>query len=263
MNLNVDLGRRIAEFYASEAPPRAPDRVLEAVLEMTESTRQRRAPIRVPWRLPMMNTYAKLAIAAAVVIAGGAVGLSLLGPRSPSGVGGQSNASPSPSPSPPLTETFTSERHGLSISYPSGWVARPATEAWTTGFPDFASSAGDIIYDPVQDAGHLWIMVASQPLAGKTGDQWVDDILTGLSSAENLCEPPREPVTIDSAPGERCAPSASAVSAGNRGYVILLYVSGDDPAVGLVYDQQYFEHILATVQLQPEDAVDVAPSASP
>jgi hypothetical protein len=262
MNRHVDLGRQIAEFFASEAPPRAPDRVLAAVLETTNSTRQRRAPIRLPWRFPMMNTYAKVAIAAMVVIAVGAVGLSMLGPRSPSGVGGESNASPTPSPSPPLTETFTSAQHGFSISYPSGWVARPATDPWTTGVPEFASTAGDVIYDPVQDEGHLWIMVASQPLAGKTGNQWVDDILTGLGAAE-LCEPPRERVTIDGAPGETCASSTAAVTAGDRGYLILLYVSRDDPAVGLVYDQQYFEHILATVQLLPEDAKDVAASASP
>jgi hypothetical protein len=258
MTRHVDLGRRIAEFYASETPPRAPDRVLTAVLETTKATRQRRAPIRLPWRFPRMNTYAKVAIAAVVVIAVGAVGLSLLSPRSPFGVGSEPNASPTPSPSPPLTETFTSEQHGFSISYPSGWVARPATDPWTTGFPDFASTAGDVIYDPAQDDGHLWIMVASQPLAGKTGDQWVDDMLTGLSGADGPCAPPREPVTIDGAAGETCASSISAVSAGDRGYLILLYVSGDDPAVGLVYDQQYFEHILATVQLQPENAVGAA-----
>ena len=258
MNRHVDLGRRIADFYASETPPRAPDRVLAAVLDTTESTRQRRAPIRLPWRFPMMNTYAKMAIAAVVVIAVGAVSLTLLGPRSPLGVGSESNASPTPSPSPPLTERFTSGQHGISISYPSGWVARPATDPWTTGFPDFASTAGDVIYDPAQDEAHLWIMVASQPLAGKPGDQWVDDILTGLSGAGGLCEPPRERVTIDGVAGETCASSVSAVSAGDRGYVILLYVSGDDPAIGLVYDHRYFQHILATVRLQPEDAVGAA-----
>ena len=32
MNANHDLERRLADFYATEAPPRAPDRVLESVL---------------------------------------------------------------------------------------------------------------------------------------------------------------------------------------------------------------------------------------
>jgi hypothetical protein len=119
-----------------------------------------------------------------------------------------------------------------------------------------------VIYDPALDAGHLWIMVASQPQAGKDGVQWVDDALTGLSSA-GICEPPLEQVSIDGAQGGMCASSVSAVSAGDRGYLILLYVSGDDPAVGVTYDQKYFEQILATVQIQPDDAVDEAPTASP
>jgi hypothetical protein len=45
--------------------------------------------------------------------------------------------------------------------------------------------------------------------------------------------------------------------------VIILYTSGDDPAAVAGYDQAYFSDILATMQLQPEDAVDTAPSASP
>ena len=34
---------------------------------------------------------------------------------------------------PPLTETFTSPLHGISVSYPEGWTARAATEPWTDG----------------------------------------------------------------------------------------------------------------------------------
>jgi hypothetical protein len=161
-----------------------------------------------------------------------------------------------------LTKTFTSERFGFSISHPAGWVTRPATEPWTSGFPNFESTAGDVIYDPTRDAGHLWIMVASQPRAGKSGEQWVDEQLTGLSSA-GICEAPREAVVIDGAQGGICSSAVTVVSAGDRGYIILLYVSGDDPADAGTYDQDWFEEVLATVQLQPEDAVDVAPSASP
>jgi hypothetical protein len=274
MTANRDLERRIAAFYATEAPSRAPDWVLASVLTTVDITPQRRALIRVPWRFPPMNTYAKVAVAAVAVIAVGAIGLAVLRPGTSPGVGGQPTASPSLSPSPSaspsaspvpppaLTETFTSERHGFSISYPTGWVARPATEPWTTGIPNFESTDGDVIYDPARDAGHLWIMVASQPQAGKDGVQWVDDALTGLSSA-GICEPPLEQVSIDGAQGGMCASSVSAVSAGDRGYLILLYVSGDDPRDAAIYDQEYFKEILATVQVRPEDAVDEAPSASP
>lgn len=274
MNANDSLERRLADFYESEAPPRAPDWVLRSALQTIDTTRQRRVVIRAPWRFPHMNTFAKVAIAAVVVIAVGAVGLSVLRPPSSSDVGGQPTASPSPSPSissgaspsiavaspPPLTETFTSERHGFSISYPTGWVPRPATDPWTTGFPDFGTMDGDVIYDPDLESD-LWIMVASQPLAGKTEAQWVDDTLMGLSSAD-FCETASEPVTIDGVEGQHCG-SAAAVATGDRGYVMKLYTSGDSPAAVAGYDQAYFNDILATLQLQPEDAVDTAPSPSP
>jgi hypothetical protein len=274
MNVNRDLERQLADFYESEAPPRAPDWVLRSALQTIDTTRQRRVLIRVPWRFPNMNSFAKVAVAAVVVIAVGIVGLSFLRPASPSEVGGLPTASPSPSSSPTpspspspspsltapaLTETFTSERHGFSISYPTGWVPRPATDPWTTGFPNFGSTNADVIYDPVlQD--HLFLMVASQPLAGKTGAQWVDELLTALASADD-CGPPIEPVTIDGNQGQQCG-SLAAVSAGDRGYVIVLYTSGDDPAAVAGYDQAYFNDILATLQLTPEDAVDASPSAS-
>jgi hypothetical protein len=267
MSAHDDLERRIADFYASDVPTRAPDRVLESVLDSIDDTNQRRVLIRAPWRFPNMNSFAKVAVAAVVVIAVGAVGLSLLSPRAPSGIGGQPSPSPSPSLSPSpspspsltapaLTETFTSERYGYSISYPTGWVTRPATDPWTTSFPDFGSTSGDVIYDPVlQD--HLWIMVASQPLAGKTATQWLDDLLAGAE----ICGAPIEPVTIDGTQGRLCGATA-ATSAGDRGYLITLYTSGDDPAAVAGYDQAYFEQILATLQLTPEDAVDASPSVS-
>lgn len=213
-----------------------------------------------------MNSYAKFAIAAVAVIAIGAVGLAVLRPGTSPGVGGPPADSASESPpanaSPALTEEFTSERHGFSISYPAGWVTRPATEAWTSSFPNFASSDGDVIYSPDRDAGHLWVMVASQPHAGKSAEQWVDDQLTGLSSA-GICEAPREAIVIDGAQGGICSSSVAVVSAGDRGYIVLLYVSGDDPGDADTYDQDWFEQVIATMQVRPEDAVDSNPSASP
>ena len=276
MTANDSLERRVADYYATEAPPRAPDWLLGSTLETIDTTPQRRVLIRVPWRFPNMNNLAKVAIAAVVVIAVGAVGLSLLRPSTPSGVGGQPTVSPSAPPSPTpttspsgspvsppaLTETFTSER-GFSISYPTGWVPRPATSPWTTSFPDFGSTAGDVIYDPVLES-NLWIVVASQPLAeGTTSTEWVDDVLAYTIAGLDSCDPPIEPVTIDGNPGQRCGSPAAAVAAGGRGYAVLLYVSGDDPAVAATYDRAYFDEILASLRLQPEDAVDTPPSASP
>jgi hypothetical protein len=265
MNVNRDLERQLADFYESEAPPRAPDWVLRSALETIDSTQQRRVVIRVPWRFPHMNTFAKVAVAAVVMIAVGAFGLSVLRPSGASNVGGQPTASPSPTvsptitpaPPPSLAQTFTSPGYGFSIQYPTGWVTRPATDAWTTGLPDFGATTGDVIYDPaLQD--HLWIMVASQPLAGKAATQWVDEFLAGLGGAGE-CGPSIEPVTIDGTQGKACGTTAATAS-GDRGYVITLYTSGDNPAEVAGYDQAYFNDLLATLRLRPEDAVDTAPS---
>ena len=54
-----------------------------------------------------------------------------------------------------------------------------------------------------------------------------------------------------------------AVTTAGRGYWISLRTSNDDPSAVASYDRAWFEEVLATVQLQPEDAVDVAPSATP
>jgi hypothetical protein len=88
MSANHDLERRLADFYATEDPSRAPDWVLEAALTTIDTTPQRRAFIRVPWRFHDMNSFAKVAVAAVVVIAVGALGLAVLRPGSGPGVGG-------------------------------------------------------------------------------------------------------------------------------------------------------------------------------
>jgi hypothetical protein len=99
MNANHELDRRLADFYAGEAPQRAPDRVLEGALAAIDSTTQRRALVRVPWRFPIMNSYAKLAIAAVVVLAVGAIGLTVFRGGTPPGPGVQATSSPDASPS--------------------------------------------------------------------------------------------------------------------------------------------------------------------
>jgi hypothetical protein len=261
MNANRDLERRLADFYENEAPLRAPDWVLGQALSTIDTTKQRRALVRVPWRFPIMSSYAKLAVAIVAVIAVGLVGLAVLRPGTGTNVGGpggtpspspsSGSASPSPSVSPPpsLTETFTSAMHGISVSYPSGWKLQPATEPWTSGLVQGESPYADVIYEKESDSA--FIAVASQQLAGKTLDRWATDYLAQLNCV------PKEPVTVDGASGvlADCEDGPHAlVSIEGRGYLIWLY-RVDDPA--------WFPAILATVQLHPEDALDAAPSASP
>ena len=258
MTASHDLERRVAQFYAAEAPHRAPDRVLAQALATIDHTRQRRELGLVSRRSRTMNIYAKLAVAAVVVVAVGAVGLTILQPGPGPSVGGPGSssspvpsASPSRSPSPsalptppPLTGTYTSAVHGISISYPAGWTTRPATDPGWVGEANFQSPGGDVLYDPVLE-DHLFIGLASVPLDGQAGDAWV----TAALSADEACvtvEP--EPITVDGAPGFICG-TLALTWAGDRGYSIRLYTSGDEPWLSDVYDRAWFDDVLATVRL--------------
>jgi hypothetical protein len=275
MNANDDLERRIADFYETEAPRRAPDWVLGQALSTIDTTKQRRVLIRVPWRVPPMNSFAKLAVATVVVASVGLVGLAVLRPGSGTGPGGLSGPSPSPitspspspttapSPSPTpfippaLTQPFTSDFHGISISGPAGWSTRKATETWTTSIPFFKSEFADVLYDDSTE-NLKFIGLASQALAGRSADEWITQVSTDPTWGP-LCTPQTEPLTVDGAAGILVAfcPGGllyALVTTEDRGYIVVLHGVGDRP---------WFDEILATVQLSPSDAIDVAPSASP
>ena len=142
MNANHDFERRLSDLYAAEGSVRAPDRVLVSILANLESSRQRRVLVRVPWRVPNMSVYAKVALAAVAVIAVGAIGLAVL--RSP-GTGPGTDTSPSPSPSPtaeitpspsPLPgETLTAKTLPIIM----GPRLDPGTYSVTSDFPVGAS----------------------------------------------------------------------------------------------------------------------------
>jgi hypothetical protein len=75
-----------------------------------------------------------------------------------------------------------------------------------------------------------------------------------------------EPITVDGATGltgligaDEC--NVAVVTTAGRGYWIQLY-TGDELAVA-AYDRAWFEELLATVQLHPEDAADPGASPSP
>ena len=76
-----------------------------------------------------------------------------------------------------------------------------------------------------------------------------------------------EPIAVDGATGLIGADDCDTRRRHNRRPRLLDRVytrkSEGDPAAVAPYDRAWFEEVLATVQLQPEDAVDVAPSASP
>ena len=125
-----------------------------------------------------------------------------------------------------------------------------------TGWPPFEDPAGDFMFDRSL-TDHLFIALASQPLGGKTGDRWAADTLAADGCA------PTEPVTIDGASGRvgvDC--DFAAVALDGRGYVVVLYTSGDGPGLDQAYDRAWFEHLLTTIDLRPEDAASASPSAA-
>ncbi len=63
-----------------------------------------------------------------------------------------------------------------------------------------------------------------------------------------------EPISVDGVTGVIGCEWAVVTTAG-RGYWIQLY-TGDESEQANAYDQAWFEEVVATVQLHPEDAVD-------
>ena len=204
-----------------------------------------------------MSAYARLAVAAVAVVATGIVGCAGGQAQTPSPSAlpsATSRPTPSPASAPPLSQSFTSTLHGISLSYPEGWTAQAATEAWTDRtFPLlFGGPQADFLYDPTL-TDHLFLTIASQPIGDSKPKEWVADQM----ASDEGCTP-SEPIAVDGASGligaDGC--NVAALASAGRGYWIQLYVSDDDPSVGSTYDREWFEEVLGTVQLQPEDAAD-------
>ena len=251
---------RLIQAFLDEGEEQLDDRIYDTVRASIEQQRQR--VVLGPWSTPTMNKFVTFGLAAAAVVVAVLIGAQLLGspdggvgnPPSPS-----ATAEPTPSPSaeagaPPLTQTFTSTQHGYSVSYPEGWTAQAATEPWTAStFPlAFGQPHADWLSDPIQ-TDHLFLTIASQPIGDSTPEDWVAE---QMASDEGCAA--TEPIAVDGASGligsDGC--DIAVVTTAGRGYWIQLYTSDDDPAAVASYDKAWFEEVLATVQLSPEDAVD-------
>ena len=120
MTASRDADQLINAFLA-EGLVELPDRAYDAVREHIEHTRQR--VVIGPWRVPVMPTFARLAIAAAAVVIVGVVGISVVnGP----GVG---STSP-PSPSATLTPNSSPSAEPSLPAY--RWPAPLAAGTYTT-----------------------------------------------------------------------------------------------------------------------------------
>lgn len=219
-----------------------------------------------------MNKIAGFGLAAAAAVVVLIVGAQFVGSPGTGGLGaGGPTATPDPTATPeptataaptatppasapPLTQNFTSTLHGISVSYPEGWTAEAATEPWTENTFSllFGEPHVDFLYDPVL-TDHLFLAIASQPIGDSTPEDWV---AAQMASDEGCAT--TEAIAVDGATGliggEGC--DVAVVTTAGRGYWIQLHTSEDDPVVVAPYDRAWFEEVLATVQLHPEDAVD-------
>jgi hypothetical protein len=174
-------------------------------------------------------------------------------PTSSGGSTATQKATAEPTPSLTLaTQTFTSTVHGFSVSYPEAWTAQPATEPWTDGaFPlSFPTPQVDWLYDPTLKSS-LFLAIASQPISDSTPEDWV----AGQMASDEGCGTRTEPIAVDGARGliGGAGCNVAVVTSAGRGYWIQLYTGSEAP---VTYDAAWFDGVLATVQLHPEDAVD-------
>jgi hypothetical protein len=275
MTAHDDLDRQLNDFLR-DGPEELPYQSFDVVRDRTELTSQR--VVIGPWRLPTMNKILTVGLGAVAVVVVLLVGAQLMGPEigGMGGPGGDPTATPEPTataeptatpePSaaaasaPPLTQTFTSTQHGISLSYPEGWTADAATGPWTDAtFPlAFGLPHADWLADPIHEAS-LFLTIASQPIGDATPEDW----LAAQTASEEGCAE-SEPIEVDGAAGligVDC--DVVVVTTAGRGYWIQLYTSDDDPLAVAAYDRAWFEEILATVQLLPEEAADADPSTAP
>lgn len=261
---------RLIHAFLREGLDELPDPVYDAVRDRIDQTRQR--AFIGPWRTSDVNNFLKIGLAAAAVVVIAVVAFNLL-PGSPTPPGGEPSATPEPtatvepSPSPPaspppLTESFTSTVHGISVSYPEGWIAQAATEPWTDCLYCtlvLSNPQVDVLYGPVTGDG-LFLRIASQPIGESAPEDWV----AAQMASDERCTT-TEPIVVDGATGlsggETC--HVAVVTTAGRGYHIDLYVSPDNLDLVAQYDRAWFEEVLATVQLHPEDAIDSGASPSP
>jgi hypothetical protein len=212
MNANDDVEQRISDFYAAEEPSRAPSWLLESALATIDSTPQRRAVIRLPRRFSNMNSFAKLAIAAVVVIAVGAVGLALFRPGSTPAVGG---LPPSPSPTilpslPPQDGAVDGGRHTLAAGFPvpitfdvpadwQGCSPSPVEQAVCGPSPENVPSSAvgfaiidNVVADPCGTA-------LKAPPVGPS----VDDLVTAISGLNGFKVTSPVDITLDGYAGKQ------------------------------------------------------------
>jgi hypothetical protein len=271
--MNENEFGRAARAWLEDGPNRMADHALLSALEEIHTTRQRRA-VWPAWRATPVSIFARVAVAAALVVAVGLLASNVV-PRQPdgSGVGGAPSpiptASPAPVPNVSLTSTFVSPTYGFSFGYLDRGGLAPAKVRWdpvneppleTGGVFNGANNDG---FDGVETGLAAYFMAASTDIPeGVAVDDWIDAALASRASTPT-CMAPRSQqaeITIDGQPGrisEGCASQfiATVVVDGRLSVFILLHSREEADARAL------FDAWVATIILRPDEAAE--PSSTP
>jgi hypothetical protein len=264
----------IVAAWLEEGPNELPESTRRAIAVDVRTTPQSRRSNWFPWRFPAVDQLSLVALAAVSVMVLAIAGLAVSRfARDGGNVGGPppapSDAPPSPSPQPwttlpipPMQQTFFSERHGYTVSYPAGWSSSPATQAWWP--PDWKAGASPAEPFDFLDGGGDQLArfrAASAPLPDGVPDvnDWIDEYLT---FGDPNCVPPREAqesTSIDGAPGrlwDDCGEVEATVVLEGRVYMFTLFLGSDQVTNG----RELFDAFAATIDLRPEDAALPSPS---
>lgn len=250
-----------ARAWLDDGPTRMSDRAILSALEEIHTTRQRRA-VWPAWRATPVSIFARVAIAAVLVVAVGLLAGNVVR-RQPDGsnVGGPSPASQAQVVGYPdlKTTTFVSPTNGFSFKYLDRGGLKPATRLWDP-VNDNKTDAG---FDAVETGLGAYFMAASTPIPdGVSIDAWVDRYVSpgGWLQQPGRCGLPRSrqaEITIDGQSGRiaECMNRIEAtVVAGGRLYLFTLLHDRSDA-------RALFDAWVATIDLRPEDAA--VPSRSP
>ena len=165
---------RLARTWLELGPTDPPDHVVEAALLAIESTPQER-DLRIPWRLPVMFSNTRLALAAVIgvlavyLLRPAIFGVGTPSPSPSSSARPTGSASPSASAAGVLTERFESRAFALTFAYPAGWAATHAAVI----HPGIDEAVGDLdAYDAVEGDGSRFIVTAGR-LASMSFEEWL------------------------------------------------------------------------------------------
>jgi len=213
MSADRDTTRIVRSWLRTDEHESA-DRVLDDVLALLDATPQRRSlwPAR---RIADMNTFAKLAIAAAAVVVIAFAGIRLL-PAS-GGVGGGPAVSPSPSPSqqpspspapayayPPAGDLAIATRHSLTVEGVPFSLIVP-TYGWVSSGTSYGFSKGS-----GGTPNETWMLF------------WTPDNVYANPCAQTPLSPPSGPsaadlaVAVSTVPGTEVVSGPSDVTVGGR-----------------------------------------------